>query len=53
MAIFKYRGKNVAGNIVSGERVGRSPQEIIAALEKDQIQVLNIEKKRWILPFLS
>lgn len=55
MAIFKYRGKNVAGNIVSGERVGRSPQEVIAALERDQIQVLNIEKKKMemAIPFLK
>jgi type IV pilus assembly protein PilC len=55
MATFKYRGKNVTGNIVSGERVGRSPQEVIAALEKDQIQVLNIEKKKVeiAIPFLK
>jgi type IV pilus assembly protein PilC len=55
MAVFKYRGKNVAGNIVSGERVGRSPQEVIAALERDQIQVLNIEKKKleMAIPFLK
>lgn len=55
MAIFKYRGKNVVGNIVMGERSGRSPQEVIAALEKDQIQVLNVEKKKAeiSIPFLK
>lgn len=46
MPVFKYRGKNLAGSIVSGERVGRTQQEVLAVLEKDQIQVLNIEKKK-------
>jgi len=50
MAVFKYRGKNVVGNIVTGERSGRSPQEVVAALERDQIQVLNIEKKKTEIP---
>jgi type IV pilus assembly protein PilC len=50
MAVFKYRGKNVAGNIVTGERVGRTSFEVIAALEKDQIQVLNIDRKKTQIP---
>ncbi len=50
MAVFKYRGKNIAGNIVSGDRVGRTSQEVIAALERDQIQVLNIERKKTQIP---
>jgi len=50
MAVFKYRGKNIVGNIVTGERTGRSPQEVVAALERDQIQVLNIEKKKTEIP---
>lgn len=55
MAIFKFRGKNAAGNIVSGERVGKNQQEVLAGLEKDQIQVLNIERKKaeLAIPFLS
>ncbi|MCP4147771.1 MAG: type II secretion system F family protein [bacterium] len=55
MPVYKYKGKNSLGNMVSGERVGKNPQEIILALEKDQIQVLNIEKKKTELsiPFLG
>jgi type IV pilus assembly protein PilC len=45
MPIFKYKGKNRVGTIVTGERSARSPQEVIAALEKEQIQVLNVERK--------
>ncbi len=46
MAIYKYKGKNKVGNIVEGERVARSPQEVIAALEKESIQVLSVDKKK-------
>lgn len=46
MAIFKYRGKNKVGSIVEGERTGRNANEVITALEKEQIQVLSIERKR-------
>jgi len=55
MPTFKYRGKNAVGNIVTGERVARSSQEIISALEKDQIQVLNIERKKTTIniPFIT
>jgi len=55
MPIFKYKGKNRVGNIISGERTARSPQELSRALEREQIQVLNIERKRAKLniPFLG
>lgn len=55
MAVFKYKGKNAVGNIVTGERTGRSAQEVITALERDQIQVLNVEKKRTeiSIPFMK
>ncbi len=46
MAIYKYKGKNKAGNLIEGERVARTPQEVISALEKESIQVLNVEKKK-------
>lgn len=46
MAVYRYKGKNRIGNIVEGERVARSPQEVIAILEKESIQVLNINKKK-------
>jgi type IV pilus assembly protein PilC len=55
MPIFKYKGKNRVGTIVTGERSARSPQEVIAALEKEQIQVLNVERKAMALniPFIT
>jgi len=46
MAVFRYKGKNRAGNIVEGERVARTPGEVIAALERESIQVLNVNKKK-------
>ncbi len=55
MAIFKYRGKNRVGSIVEGERSGRNANEIVTALEKEQIQVLSIERKKFKLniPFVG
>ncbi len=44
MPIFRYRGKNRIGTIVEAERSGRSSQDVIAALEKEQIQVMSIER---------
>lgn len=46
MPIFKYRGKNKVGSIVEGERNARSANELIAALEKEQIQPLSVERKK-------
>jgi type IV pilus assembly protein PilC len=46
MPIFKYRGKNRIGTIVEGERNARSSSEVVTALEKEQIQVLSIERKK-------
>jgi type IV pilus assembly protein PilC len=46
MPTFKYRGKNKIGSIVEGERRGRNSNEIVTALEKEQIQVLSIESKK-------
>ena len=55
MPVFKYRGKNKVGNIIEGERNGRNSNDIITALEKEQIQVLSIERKKLKLniPFLG
>jgi len=55
MPNFKYKGKNRVGTMVEGERSARSPQELAAALEKEQIQVLNIERKKFELkiPLIS
>jgi type IV pilus assembly protein PilC len=55
MPIFKYRGKNKVGSIIEGERNGRNSNEIVTALEKEQIQVLSIERKKLKLniPFIG
>ncbi|MDD8012058.1 MAG: type II secretion system F family protein [Acidobacteriota bacterium] len=55
MPVFKYRGKNKVGNIIEGERSGHNSNEIITALEKEQIQVLSIERKKLKLniPFIG
>jgi type IV pilus assembly protein PilC len=55
MPIFKFKGKNRIGNIVSGERNVRSQQDLVSALEKEQIQVLNVERKAmsFSIPFLT
>ena len=55
MAIYKYKGKNKAGTLIEGERVARTPQEVISTLEKESIQVLSVEKKKiqMQLPFIT
>ncbi|MCX6553657.1 MAG: type II secretion system F family protein [Candidatus Aminicenantes bacterium] len=46
MPIYKYRGKNKVGNIIEGERRGYNQNEVAVALEKEQIQVLSVERKK-------
>lgn len=55
MPIFVYKGKNRTGNIVEGERNVRNKKVLIDALEKEQIQILQINKKKNALsiPFLG
>jgi len=55
MPVFKYRGKNKIGSIIEGERNGRNANEIVTALEKEQIQVLSIERKKlkFSIPFIG
>lgn len=55
MPIFKYKGKNRIGNIIEGERKARSKKEIIDLLEKEQIQVLQVDRKgaEFSIPFIG
>lgn len=55
MPVFKYKGKNRIGNIIEGSRKARNKKEIIDMLEKEQIQVLQVDRKSAELniPFLS
>lgn len=55
MPIFKYKGKNRIGNIIEGERKARNKKEIIDLLEKEQIQILQVDRKsaELSIPFLG
>lgn len=55
MPVFRFKGKNKVGNIVEGDRTGRTSFEVAAALEREQIQVISLDKKKLQLrlPFLG
>ena len=46
MATFAWTGKNRYGDVVKGERVAASLEEATSMLEREQITVFNLEKKR-------
>jgi len=46
VATFVWTGKNRYGDVVRGERVAASFDEATAMLEREQITVFNLEKKR-------
>jgi type IV pilus assembly protein PilC len=55
MPTYKWKGKNRYGDIVGGERVAGSKEELSRLLQKDQIQVLSVTpaKAGVKLPFLK
>lgn len=55
MPIFKWKGKNRYGDIVEGERSARTADELSRVLQREQIAVSEITKKRTELtiPFLT
>jgi type IV pilus assembly protein PilC len=55
VATFVWTGKNRYGDVVRGERVAASFDEATAMLEREQITVFNLEKKRaeLTIPFLK
>ena len=55
MATFAWTGKNRYGDVVRGERVAASLEEASSMLEREQITVFNLEKKRaeLAIPFLK
>ena len=55
MPVFRFKGKNKVGNIVEGDRTGRTSFEVAAALEREQIQVISLVKKKFHLrmPFVG
>lgn len=54
MPTYKWKGKNRYGDMVGGERVAHSPEELAQGLQREQIAVSDISAKRIELkiPFL-
>jgi len=55
MSKFIWKGKNRYGDVVGGERVAHSPEELSRVLQQEQITVFDISKKRTEIkiPFLQ
>jgi type IV pilus assembly protein PilC len=55
MPTYAWKGKNRYGDIVAGERVAASRDELVRALQKDQITVVSAEpaRKGLAIPFLK
>ncbi len=55
MAVYTWSGKNRMGEVVGGDRVALTPDDLRAQLQKEQIQVLKISAKGGglKLPFLN
>ena len=55
MAIYVWKGKNRYGDLVGGERVASSIEEVTRLLQKEQIIVSNVAPKRvgLTIPFLK
>jgi len=55
MSKFIWKGKNRYGDVVGGERVAHSPEELSGVLQQEQITVFDISKKRTEIkiPFLQ
>lgn len=55
MAIYVWKGKNRFGDVVSGERVASSPDEVARILRREQISIMDIVRKKneIRIPFLK
>jgi type IV pilus assembly protein PilC len=55
MPVYLWKGKNRYGDFVEGERVARSEEELTRNLQREQIKVSEISKKRTEIniPFLT
>jgi len=55
MPRFVWKGKNRYGDVVGGERVAQSVDDLSKSLEMDQITVSDISQKKseWNIPFLK
>ena len=55
MPVYVWKGKNRYGDVVGGERVAESAEELTRALQRDQIAIISIKPKRALpsIPFLK
>jgi len=55
MAVYVWRGKNRYGDVVGGERVAESIEDLTRTLQRDQIAIISIKPKRVMpaIPFLK
>ncbi len=55
MPVYQWKGKNRYGDIVQGRRVARSVEDLSKNLQREQITVIDIERKRaeFRIPFLQ
>jgi type IV pilus assembly protein PilC len=55
MPVYQWKGKNRYGDIVEGRRVARSVEDLSKTLQREQITVIDIERKKaeFRIPFLQ
>ena len=55
MPVYQWKGKNRYGDIVEGRRVARSVEDLSETLQREQITVIDIERKKaeFRIPFLQ
>lgn len=55
MPVYQWKGKNRYGDIVEGRRVARSVEDLSKNLQREQITVIDIERKKaeFRIPFLQ
>ena len=46
MAVYMWKGRNRFGDVVEGERVASTPEDVARNLKREQITVMNIRKRK-------
>ena len=55
MAVYTWKGKNRYGDVVGGDRVGASVDEVARSLQKEQVTIISVAPKKIApsIPFLK
>jgi len=55
MAVYTWKGKNKYGDVVGGDRVGASVDEVARSLQKEQVTIISVAPKKMApsIPFLK